>query len=252
MEGNTTGANNTAVGRSALACNTTAAENTAVGCKALTSNTTGAANTAVGLNALLDATTSANNTAVGVEALQNITTGGDNTAMGRASGETITTGSSNVLVGMNAQANANNTVFEVVIGKNATGKGTNTGIIGGNGNAIYQGNNSSTWSTTSDKRIKKNIVDNNIGLDKINKIQVRNFEYRTVEEITDLENPKAAVAQKKGIQLGVIAQEIETILPDVVRTESSGVKSVDPSNLTWYMINAIKELKKEIDLLKNK
>ena len=102
----------------------------------------------------------------------------------------------------------------------------------------------------SDRRIKKNIVDNNIGLDKISQIQVRNFEYRTEDEITEL--PKHSAIEKSGIQLGVIAQEIEQILPDVVKEESTGVKSVNPDNLTWYMVNAIKELKAEIELLKNK
>jgi hypothetical protein len=38
--------------------------------------------------------------------------------------------------------------------------------------------------TVSDERIKKNITDNNIGLEAINKIQVRNFEYRTEDEIS--------------------------------------------------------------------
>jgi len=276
MDSNTTGNNNTAVGRNALYSNTTADENTAVGCGALAANTTGTPNTAVGSLALTANTTGASNTAMGRQSMQANTTGAENSAYGRCSlkanttgpdnvavgfkaltanttgdmnvaigseaGCTITTGSNNVLVGGNTQANANNTAFEIVIGKNATGKGTNTGIIGGNSNAIYQGNNSSSWSTTSDRRIKKNIADNNIGLEKINQIQVRNFEYRTEDEITDFENTKSAVVKKQGIQIGVIAQEIEEILPDVVRTETAGVKSVDPSNLTWYLVNAIKEL----------
>ena len=115
---------------------------------------------------------------------------------------------------------------------------------------MYQGNNSSAWSTTSDRRIKKNIKDNNIGLDAIDKIRVRNFEYRTEDEITDFKNPKAAVVKEKGIQLGVIAQEIEEIFPDVVKTEDTGVKSVDPDNLIWYLINAVQELSAEIKKLK--
>ena len=48
----------------------------------------------------------------------------------------------------------------------------------------------------------------------------------------------------------MIAQEIETILPDVVKTESTGVKSVDPDNLTWYLVNAVKELSSENNALK--
>ena len=86
-------------------------------------------------------------------------------------------------------------------------------------------------------------------MDKINQIQVRNFEYRTKEEITEL--PSTCVIQKKGLQLGVIAQEIEKILPNVVNTESTGCKTVDPDNLTWYLVNAIKELSAEVEQLKS-
>ena len=51
----------------------------------------------------------------------------------------------------------------------------NTGFISPNGGGVYQGNNSTTWSTTSDQRLKKNIIDNNEGLALITAIQVRNF-----------------------------------------------------------------------------
>ena len=54
---------------------------------------------------------------------------------------------------------------------------------------------------------------------------------------------------KEGLQLGVIAQEIETILPDVVNTESTGCKSVNSDNITWYLVNAVKELSAKNDAL---
>jgi hypothetical protein len=115
---------------------------------------------------------------------------------------------------------------------------------------MYQATNATTWAQVSDERIKKNIVDNNEGLNKLKDIQVRNFEYRTLDEIVDFENPSAAVVNKEGIQLGVIAQEIETILPEVIKEESTGVKSVNPDNLTWYLVNAVKELSSQVDELK--
>jgi len=40
----------------------------------------------------------------------------------------------------------------------------------------------------------------------------------------------------------VIAQELEKVLPDCVETQSTGIKTVDSDNLTWYLINAVKEL----------
>jgi hypothetical protein len=66
----------------------------------------------------------------------------------------------------------------------------------------------------------------------------------------DFEVPNHAVVNKEGVQLGVIAQEIEPILPDVVTEESTGVKSVNPDNITWYLVNAVKELSSQVDELK--
>jgi hypothetical protein len=59
------------------------------------------------------------------------------------------------------------------------------------------------------------------------------------EEVTELDANCAI--QKEGVQLGVIAQELQAVLPECVKTESTGVMSVDSDNLTWYLVNAIKE-----------
>ena len=171
-------------------------------------------------------------------------------AIGYAAGNTIAAGVSNGVVGTSAVTANSGHSNTIVIGASSTGKGANTGFINPNSGGVYQGNNSADWSTTSDRRIKKNIEDNNTGLEAINKIQVRNFEYRTEDEIVDFENPKAAVVNIDGIQLGVIAQEIEEILPDVVKEETTGVKIVNPDNLKWYLINAVKELSTQVDELK--
>ena len=55
-------------------------------------------------------------------------------------------------------------------------------MIKGDG-GIYNTANTSSFNTTSDSRIKKEIVDNTQGLEVINKIRVCNFKYRTAEEI---------------------------------------------------------------------
>ena len=158
--------------------------------------------------------------------------------------------SSNILIGYDAESSSGGS-SELVIGVSVVGKGDNTGFISANG-SIYQGNNSSSWATTSDRRIKKNIEDNNIGLEAINKIQVKNFEYRTKDEITDFDNVDSVTVNKEGVQVGVIAQEIENVLPDVVKEESTGVKTVDPDNITWYLVNAVKELSAQVEELKAK
>ena len=46
----------------------------------------------------------------------------------------------------------------------------------------------------------------------------------------------------KGVQVGVIAQEIQKVLPDVVKELGTGALAVSPDNITWYLVNAVKEL----------
>ncbi len=141
----------------------------------------------------------------------------------------------------------------MIIGQNKAGKGSATGFItnGSTIGAIYQGNNSSAWATVSDVRLKKNIVDNTEGLDKINAIQVRNFEYRTADEITEVDSSNV-VEGATGVQLGVIAQELETVAPRCVKTESTGVKTVDSDELFWHMLNSIKELSAKVAELESR
>ena len=160
----------------------------------------------------------------------------------------LTTGQRNVLIGPYARVSASGLNDAIVIGYNLTAKGDDTGFIGGS-NGVYQENNNSAWSTTSDRRIKKNIEDNTTGLDKINQIKVRNFEYRAKEEITDFENSDAVMVNKKGLQVGVIAQEIQEVLPDVVEELGTGALSVNPDNITWYLVNAVKELSAKVTAL---
>jgi hypothetical protein len=253
MNSITTGSNNVAIGYYSLVNNSSASNNTAIGYQSLQGNTTGADNTALGRNTLNLNTTGYGNVCVGSLAGSANTTGFYNVYIGYDSGDAsvgMTTGSGNIAIGKCNPSSAAGVNQIVIYGGTGTlgGRGDNTGFISPNGGGVYQGNNSTLWSITSDQRLKKNIVDNTVGLDAITKIQVRNFEYRTADEITDL--PKSSAIDIKGVQLGPIAQELAQILPDCVKTESTGVMSVDASNITWYLVNAIKELKAEIDQLK--
>lgn len=267
---NNTGTANTAVGAETLTANTTGASNTAVGYAALTANTTGANNVAVGYQAL-DANTiqsgivaiganafgSSNRTsdtsctgiAIGNNAGSSVTTGFGCLIMGENSGASYATGVFGMYLGVNTTASAGSVSDEMVIGtRGGTGKGGGTGFINPNTGPVYQGNNSSSWSTTSDQRLKKNIVDNTEGLEKINALRVRNFEYRLPEEVDPELKPSDAIS-REGVQLGVIAQEIQQVCPDCVKEETTGVLSVDSDNVFWHMVNAIKELSAKCDSL---
>ena len=229
---------------------TTGTQNAGFGAQTLNKTTTGYNNTAMGTAALYNNTTGYQNTAIGNIALLSNTTAFGNTAVGYQAGNGITTGSSNVYIGYAAIQSSVAVTGEIVVGASIIGKGSNTGFISPGGGGVYQGNNSSTWSTTSDQRLKKNIVDNTVGLSAINAIQVRNFEYRLPEEVTEIDSKNAI--DIKGVQLGAIAQELQAILPDCVKEESTGVLSVDTSNLTWHLINAVKELSAKVTALEAK
>ena len=255
MQATTTGANNVGMGNSALYANTIGASNVAIGTQAL-NNFTSSNSTAVGYQAAygnvsgqIDAfgykagfsNTAYQSVAIGYSALTASTSGGSNTALGYQAGVGLTTGANNTYLGTQATQSGTAATGEIVIcTASTTGKGNNTGYINASG-GVYQGNNSASWSVTSDQRIKKNIVDNNVGLQIINQIQVRNFEYRLPEEVDERLTSTDAVV-KEGIQFGVIAQELQQVLPDCVKAESTGVLTINTSDLTWYLINAVKEL----------
>ena len=133
----TTGNYNTAVGYEAAHNTTTGQYNTALGQSALFTNTTGSQNTAIGLNALLLNTSGGSNVVVGLDALQHNTTGSSNTVLGYNAGSHITggstpntTASSSVYIGRDTKAKVDGGTNEIVIGYNAIGNGSNTATFG--------------------------------------------------------------------------------------------------------------------------
>jgi hypothetical protein len=188
------------------------------------------------------------NTAIGRKALEN-STGSDNIAIGEFAGDLITSGQKNIILGSLADPDSASGSSQIVMGYSLVGKGNATAYIGG-GNGAYNEKNVTTWETTSDERIKKNIVDNNVGLGVIEKIRVRNFEYRESDEIVDL--PKHAVVRKGGVQLGVIAQELREVLPQSVYENSTGVLSINTDALIWHLINSVKELSARVRQLEGR
>jgi hypothetical protein len=240
----TTGFNNVAVGYVAMQSMTSGANNTAIGLQSFQAATAGSNNTGCGLNTLYSQVNADANTAVGMNALYANQYGGSNTVVGYHAADNLNGGQNNIYIGASSSASSTTVNSEFVFGVNTTGKGASTGFINPNSGGVYQGNNSTLWSVTSDQRLKKNIVDNTIGLEAINQIKVRNFEYRLPNEVTELDSKNAI--NIAGVQLGAIAQELKEILPDCVKTESTGVMSVDASNITWHLINAIKELNAKV------
>lgn len=101
--------------------------------------------------------------------------------------------------------------------------------------------------STSDCRLKKYVKPIKNALDKIDKIRGVEFDWK----VTDGKMEKE-VHSFEGHDVGVIAQEIEEVLPEVVTTRDSGYKAVRYEKIVPLLIQGIKELKDEVEILKSK
>ena len=52
---------------------------------------------------------------------------------------------------------------------------------------------------------------------------------------------------QQGVQLGVVAQEVEAVVPELVKTDVEGYKSVAYANITALLIEAVKAQQTTID-----
>ena len=262
LQMNTTGFSNSAYGNSALNLNTTGNYNTATGDTSLQSNTTGGGNTANGFQALVSNSTGSNNTASGFQALHNNTgdgntasgyqalysntTGTLNTAVGVYALNSNTTGSYNTGLGYGANASSGALTNATAIGAFATVGESNALVLGGYGNhavnvgigtatpanvfTIAQGSGvaiSDGWTTYSSRRWKTNIQPLHGALDKIERLRGVSYDLK--------ESGKH--------EIGVIAEEVGAVVPEIVRWEKNGTdaQGVDYGRLTALLIEATKE-----------
>jgi len=97
-------------------------------------------------------------------------------------------------------------------------------LIRPNGNLL---NSNNSYGSLSDVNLKENIVDATPKLDGLMQVKVRNY------------NLKDDVNKTK--QIGVIAQELETIFPGMIETDGDGIKAVKYSVFVPMLLKAIQE-----------
>jgi hypothetical protein len=138
--------------------------------------------------------------------------------------------------------------------KTGASAATRTMLLSGGGNLTISGATATkasgtTWANPSDIRLKDNVQDFNKGLTELLQVNVKTWEY----------NGKGGTVEgTKGI--GVIADEIETVLPETVDTykaklnvedaEDTDIKRFDATEITWLLVNAIQEQQTIINDLK--
>ena len=122
----------------------------------------------------------------------------------------------------------------------------NTCAFDTSGNAYKPGGGS--WSANSDIRLKDNVRDYDKGTAELMQVRVREWEH----------NGKGGLqAGSKG--LGVVADEIELVLPNTVHTyegklnpedeETTNIKSVNATEITWLLVKTVQEQQATIQSL---
>jgi hypothetical protein len=252
-------------------------ENTFVGYQSGNSNITGSLNTSIGAYAGFSSTGNFN-TFVGSNAGYS-STGLRNTFLGYDAGYNAEGSSGNVFIGHKAgyYVNRNNINNRLII-DNENVDSTDVLLYGefdqnhlrinGNVGINYQAYNSyglivdipdgqtsiytlliygnawasgGTWST-SDVRLKKNVSTYENALNTIMKFRGVSFDWRVDEY------PQQRFSDDK--QLGFIAQEVEKVVPDLVKEGPDGFKGVEYAKFTPIIVEAIKEQQKQIEELK--
>lgn len=134
---------------------------------------------------------------------------------------------------------ANAERMRITSGGNVVINNLGTGIVYSNGGAL-------TSTNPSDERLKDDISDLQYGLNEI--LQLRPVSYNWKNDTIN-----------QGKQFGFIAQEVQEIMPELISefTTTEDEKEVvrlglDKEGIYATLVNAIKELKAEIELLKQK
>ena len=95
------------------------------------------------------------------------------------------------------------------------------------------------YGSPSDKRLKENIKPIESALDKVVKLQGVTFDWKKSDSILDIKE-----------DIGFIAQDVKEVIPELVRENEDGMLSMRHQGIAPILLEAIKELKQEIDELK--
>jgi hypothetical protein len=272
------GANNTFIG-SAAGRSTDSDHNTCLGSNSGTNNT-GYSNTFIGSYAGMKNTIGGYNVFLGRGAGWNIQDGSGNTFIGSGAGANIKSGqeniiigsgaagenyfagtgngSSNIIIGNRAGYSLSNTSSNIFIGNQAgyNETGSNKLIIenSSSGTPLVYGNfdgdvfringnvEATVFNTVSDISLKRNITQLTDAAEKLMLIRGVYFDWNQSEE--------TGLLLKDGRQIGVIAQDVEKVYPEIVMINDKGYKMVDYTKLTPVLLEAIKEQQQQIDSFK--
>lgn len=225
---NNTGPFNVFMGARAVSSGTgNGIQNVMIGYEAGKSLTNGSRNTAVGNSSMRAPSASEDNVAIGHEALKASGSKYYNTAVGSKAGDSVTTGQNLTMIGYDADASSATATNEITLG---------------DANIATLRCQVQTISALSDSRDKTNIQPSTYGLDLISQLQPVTFDWNMRDG--------AKVGQK---DLGFIAQELQEVDDEnlqLVYDNNPDRLEASYGRLIPVLVQAIKELKAEVELLK--
>jgi len=106
------------------------------------------------------------------------------------------------------------------------------------GNIKCSGNvTADSFIAVSDRKLKQNIVPIESALDKVCRLEGVHYEFKNTPDVK---------------RMGLIAQDVEKIIPEVVSENNEGIKGIDYGPIVSILIESIKELKEENKKLNKK
>ena len=124
---------------------------------------------------------------------------------------------------------------------------TNSAIRGSisQGGTLTMGGDVVAYGSPSDKRLKENIKPVKSALDKVSKLQGVTFDWKDKKQ-----NKAYDPDQGWKHDIGFIAQDVQKVIPELVRENEDGMLSMRHQGIAPILLEAIKELKAEIEELK--
>ena len=239
--GNTTmtGFDNTGIGHNALVSNISGNINTAIGASALFFTNAGSANTAVGHTALYSNSGGSNNTAVGDQALFSFTSGIRNIGIGANAGYNHTTGDDNIYIANLGLAVESSTIRIGQLQNRAyiVGiYGVTTGLAGAQ---VFVDANGQLGTASSSARVKEQIRDMGETSSALLKLRPVTFRY------------KGQVQGSNPLHFGLIAEEVDEVLPELVLHRPTGeAETVLYNEIPAMLLNELQKQRQTIEDLK--
>jgi hypothetical protein len=144
------------------------------------------------------------------------------------------TTSNNIYSGINWVSNATTKAWAVKNG------GNDEFYVYGNGQAYSYG-----WNTISDSTLKENVVNIYGALGKV--LRLQGVTYNLKPSAKELSGGKQNVRQ-----MGLIAQAVQRVVPEVVTTNDNGIKTIAYSNMVGLLVEAIKQEDAKVNLLQHR